>query len=249
MSSNNRTLEVDMSSLLIDVSKVVNTHVRKAVMDFNVYNFQEDIVKCSDKIQQLESDLLCVTKDKSTSRTRIQETTYQINVSLLEQEIITYREKMQGIQDELKQLRHDHVESDIQGVKDISTDNIMLNIQELPGAVLTTDNVIDPLEVPDENDLLVRKANEIMSGIHATAFPSLVDPEVVGDDEIYEIMPEDEEEEEEEEEEGVFEIDVDGTSYYTTGEENGSLYSIDVNGDPDVYVGRLQDGKAVLGSE
>jgi hypothetical protein len=57
------------------------------------------------------------------------------------------------------------------------------------------------------------------------------------------------EEEEDEEEEGVFEIDVDGVSYYTTGEENGTLYSIDVNGDPDKFVGRLQNGKVVLGSE
>jgi hypothetical protein len=145
------------------------------------------------------------------------------------------------MQNELAKIRLDG--PDIQDTCDAPIQNIVLNIQEMPIQEPVTDNVLDPLEVPDENDQLVRKANEIMSGIHATE----VYPELVGDDDIYEIMPEDDEEEEEEE--GVFEIDVDGISYYTTGEENGSLYSIDVNGDPDVYVGRLQDGKAVLGSE
>jgi hypothetical protein len=248
MSSNNRTLAIDMSSLLSDVSKVVNTHVRKAVMDLSVSNFQEDIEICSEKIELLEMERNTLAKDENIGKTRLQETTYRIKVSLLEQEIISNRKELQSMKDELAKIRLDG--PDIQDTCDAPIQNIVLNIQEMPIQESVTENVLDPLEVPDENDQLVRKANEIMSGIHATAFPSLVDPEVVGDDEIYEIMPEDEEEEEEEEEEeGVFEIDVDGTSYYTTGEENGSLYSIDVNGDPDVYVGRLQDGKAVLGSE
>ncbi len=244
MSSNNRTLAIDMSSLLSDVSKVVNTHVRKAVMDFSVSNLQEDIERCTEKIQLLEMELACVTKEASVGRTRLQETTYRISISLLEQEIISNRNKLQSMQEELTKIRLNV--PDIQDTCDTPTDNIVLNIQELPVRVPDTDNIHDSLEVSDENDQLVRKANEIMSAIHATACPSLVEYDVVGDDDICEIMPE---EDEEEEEEGVFEIEVDGISYYTTGEENGSLYSIDVNGDPDVYVGRLQDGKAVLGSE
>ena len=240
MSSNNRTLEIDMSSLLSDVSKVVNTHVRKAVMDFSVSKFQEDIEICSDKIELLEMEHKTLIRDENSTKTRLQETTYRINVSLLEQEIISNREELQSMQNELAKIRLDG--PDIQDTCDAPIQNIVLNIQEMPIQESVTDNVLDPLEVPDENDQLVRKANEIMSNIHATK----VYPDLVGDDDIYEIMPEDEEEEEEE---GVFEIDVDGISYYTTGEENGSLYSIDVNGDPDVYVGRLQDGKAVLGSE
>ena len=237
-----------MKSLLCDVNKVVKTHVHKAVMDFNVSKLQEDIEICSNKIELLEMEHKTVIRDEHHTKTRLQETTYRINVSLLEQEILENRKELQSMQEELKQLSHSPLEYDMQGVKDTSTDNIMLNIQELPADAPSTDNVLDPLEVSDENDKLVRKANEIMSAIHATGRPSLEEPEVFGDDEINEIMPE-EDEEEEEEEEGVFEIDVDGTSYYTTGEENGSLYSIDVNGDPDIYVGKLQDGKVILSSE
>ena len=231
-----------MSSMLIEVSNVVNTHVRKAVMEFNVSKFQEDIEKCSTKIQHLETELSHLTIQESDVRTRLQETTYRIGISLIEQELISHRKKLQSMQEDLNQARST-VPDTISNTGDV-IQNIMLDIQELP--VQVTDNVLEPLEEPDENDQLVQKANDIMSAIHSTTCPSLVVPEVVSDGDIYEIMPE---EEEEEEEEGVFEIDVDGVSYYTTGEENGSLYSIDVNGDPDVYVGRLQDGKAVLGSE
>ena len=247
MSSGDRMLKLDMSLLMSEINNVVNRHVSIAVLGLNMSRIKEDIAKCSEKTHQLEIELTCMIKDDSSKRTHTQETTHQIGMSLLEQEITSYRDKMHGMQKELQQLCQSHKKYDTQRVDDTPTDNIMLNIQELPVQVPATDNVLDPLEVSDENDQLVMKANEIMSGIHATDRPSLVEPEVVGDDEIYEIMPE--EEEEEEEEEGVFEIDVGGVSYYTTGEENGSLYSIDVNGDPDVYVGRLQDGKAVLGSE
>ena len=47
-------------------------------------------------------------------------------------------------------------------------------------------------------------------------------------------------------EEGVFEIEVEGVSYYTTDETNGDLYTIDVNGDPEDMVGKLIDGEAVF---
>ena len=60
------------------------------------------------------------------------------------------------------------------------------------------------------------------------------------------INNDDEEEEEEEEEEGVFEIEIEGVSYFTTGEENGTLYNIDVNGEPDEFVGHLRNGKICL---
>ena len=61
---------------------------------------------------------------------------------------------------------------------------------------------------------------------------------------IKEVGPEDDDEEEEEQ--GVFEIEVDGVSYYTTDEMNGELYTIDVNGDPEDMIGKLVDGEAVF---
>ena len=54
---------------------------------------------------------------------------------------------------------------------------------------------------------------------------------------------------EDDDEEGVFEIEVDGVSYYTTDETNGDLYTIDVNGDPEDVVGKLIDGEAVFNKD
>jgi hypothetical protein len=236
MSSNDRMMKLDMKSLMSEVNTVIERHVHAAVMDFNTSRFNEDISKCSDKIQQLEEDLMCVTKDESTARTRIQETTYRINVSLIEQELVSYRDKLHEIQEEMAQLCQS--KNDTQDTHDTySTNNIVLSIDEVVTSTTTTTKSIE--NVPDvcKDVPSVEKTNNIMDDITTTS--------LLGDD-IGGFLPDGEEEEEEEEEEGVFEIEIDGVSYYTTDEKNGTLYSIDVNGDPDVYVGKLQNGKAVI---
>ena len=96
MSSSDRMLKLDMNLLMTEITTIVNRHVFAAIMDFNTSKVKEDITECLDKIQQLEGDLLCLTKDEPTTRTRIQETTYRINVSLLEQEIMSYRENKES---------------------------------------------------------------------------------------------------------------------------------------------------------
>lgn len=248
MTSNETMLHVDMSLMFIEINSVVTKHVRKAVMNFNVSKIQEDIVGCSDKIHQLEKELTDLTGQEGMERTRLQETTYRINISLLDQEIISHRKKLQGMQEELSQIQSSV--SDIETTCDIpdASPNIMLNIQEMEPKLVNdiSSKVVTPLKVPDETPTRIINTDDTVSTTH-----NMIRHEVVGGDDISEIIPteeeeEEEQEEEEEEEEGVFEIEVDGVSYYTTSEENGSLYSIDVNGDPDVYVGRLHDGKAVL---
>lgn len=52
--------------------------------------------------------------------------------------------------------------------------------------------------------------------------------------------------EEEEEEDEVFEIEIDGTNYYTTNEMYGVIYEVDENGDPGAQVGVFKNGKAVF---
>lgn len=239
MSSGDRMLKLDMNLLMSDINNVVSRHVSNAVMELNMSRIKEDIAKCSVKIQQLEEDLLCVTKDETTPRTRIQETTYRINVSLLEQEIITYHENMQGMQEELDQLCQSHKKYDMQNGNDTPTDNIVLSIKEVTASSLDEDNDTALLQGLCKEVQSVERTNNIMK-----------DEPLLGEDDICENLPEDEDEEDEDEdeedEEGVFEIEIDGVSYYTTCEENGSLYSIDVNGDPDVYVGNIQNGKANL---
>ena len=245
MSSNDTMLKLDMNLLMSEISNIVNRHVSAAVMDFNTSKIQEDIAQCSDKIQQLESDLLCVTKDETTPRTRIQETTYRINVSLLEQEIISYREKLHGMKEELKRLRESTPNVEYAST---NTNNIVLSIDEVIDTSSCDDNDVALLgNICKNNEIKVVKTNNIVDNKTINEEPTDEGPTDEGPtDDIDEILHE--EEEEEEEEEGVFEIEIGGVSYYTTDEQNGSLYSIDVNGDPDVYVGKIQNGKAILNS-
>lgn len=231
MSSSDIMLKLDMNLLMSEITTIVNGHIRSAVMDFNTSKVQEDIAKCSDKINQLECDLACVTKDDTTTRTRIQETTYRINVSLLEQEIISYREKLHGMEEDLLRL---HESTPSIEYASTNTNNIVLSIDEVIQHSSCDDNDGTLLgNICKNNELKVVKTNII------------VDEKTSNEDPINEDIHD---EEEDDEEEGVFEIEIDGVSYYTTDEENGSLYSIDVNGDPDVYVGKLQNGEAVLNS-
>jgi len=230
MSSSDRMLKLDMSLLMSEITTIVNRHVSAAIMDFNTSKVQEDITECSDKIQQLEGDLLCLTKDETTTRTRIQETTYRINVSLLEQEIMSYHEKLHGMKEELKRL---HESTPVIDYASTTTNNIVLSIDEVTQHSSCHEND-DTLLGSD----ICKNTNNIIDDKSNNDGPT--------DDDINEILHE--EEEEEEEEEGVFEIEIDGVSYYTTDELNGSLYSIDVNGDPDVYIGKLENGKAIFNS-
>ena len=117
-------------------------------------------------------------------------------------------------------------------------------IQELPNQS-KNNNSVELLD-NSENEKLVEKANKTMDAIYNDKLSS--QDNTYDEDEINEILPEEEEEEEkeEEEEEGVFEIELEGMSYFTTDEQNGSLYSIDVNGDPDVYVGKIENGIAIF---
>ena len=50
----------------------------------------------------------------------------------------------------------------------------------------------------------------------------------------------------EEEEEEVFEIEIDGKSYYTTDEDNGEIYAIIEDEDIGEQVGKLENGEAIF---
>lgn len=57
---------------------------------------------------------------------------------------------------------------------------------------------------------------------------------------------EEEVDEDEDEEEGVFEIDINNVTYYTTDEANGDIYEITQDGEPGNQVGRFIDGSPIF---
>jgi hypothetical protein len=330
MTSKNKTMHIDIKPILVEINKIVHTHIRQSVLEFNTCIIQDDIDEYSKKTQCLEEDLTQLQTKISLGGSRIQQSTLQFNVSLVQQDIESHREKIKSRQEDMHQL---FLDDESLGTPS-STHNIVLDIQEMTDRkvvsnpevgsettsehlggkmntvlvrgqstqsyVLNNDDGIDDLidEVEDEEEEEEEEVEEedkldddefkceVCSTIQGVNTCDLCDTKNVcvkcygeeGDcrpneigfrvrptclkcspnfdftiiptrEEVKEEDVESIEEEEDEEEEGVFEIDVDGVSYYTTGEENGTLYSIDVNGDPDKFVGRLQNGKVVLGSE
>jgi hypothetical protein len=73
----------------------------------------------------------------------------------------------------------------------------------------------------------------------------VVEGEEVEED-VEEVVEEEVVEEGEEEETGVYEIEIDGTRYYTTGEQNGVVYALLEDDDVGDEVGKFVNGKFVL---
>jgi hypothetical protein len=68
------------------------------------------------------------------------------------------------------------------------------------------------------------------------------------EEEVEEEEVEEEETKEEEEEEGdeVFEVTIQGKTYYTSNEQNGTIYDVDENGDVSMEVGVYKNGVATF---
>ena len=127
-------------------------------------------------------------------------------------------------------------------------------------------DIIDVEEIEEEDDEVVELEEEAVELEEQD--DEVVEQEEDAEEEVVEDKPEDEidiqedtqeeepeqeeeevvedtqeEEGEEEEEEGVFEIEINGVTYFTDDEKNGTIYSVDQNGDPDQEVGTFKNGK------
>jgi len=74
----------------------------------------------------------------------------------------------------------------------------------------------------------------------------VIEEEVEEEVEEVEEVVEEEEEVEEDEEAGVYEIEIEGTRYYTTGEQDGIVYKIDGEDDVGDEIGKFVNGKFKL---
>jgi hypothetical protein len=133
--------------------------------------------------------------------------------------------------------------------------------------VVVVDETGPENESVDEEEVVVDELGEDQEEIEESVNEELhedeelVEEEVVDesseeqqDDAEEEVLDESSEEEEnadelEEDEEGVFEIEINGTTYFTDNEKNGTIYSVDVNGDPDEEIGRFINGAPIFSNK
>jgi len=124
-------------------------------------------------------------------------------------------------------------ENDVVEVEASKKQNIVYEIVE--------DNRVDVVE--EEEEEAAEEEEEVVE--EEVVEEEVVEEEVVEEQE--EVVEEEEAEEEEEEEgEEVYEVTIKGKTYYTTNESNGTIYSIDVNGELDSEVGKFVNGAPVF---
>ena len=191
----------------------------------------------------------------SIIETHINNAVKSFNIQYINREILEHKNKITQLEEELDRIQTGDY---------IANENIHLEIADNVNTSETEcekENTHEGSEntsvIKEHSHVPVDKTNKVVSLSDDTQTKKVVmnyfdqfvnkpdtpdnTPVAVPQDETNEVNPEDEEDEE-----GVFEIEVDGVSYYTTDEMNGDLYTIDENGDPAEMIGKLIDGEATL---
>ena len=209
-----QSLNINVQPIMLDMNSIIEDHINMSVKAFNIQYINREISEHEKKISELKDELA-----------RIQSGDYNVN---------------ENIQLEISHDKTDEIVScsDNKSMDTISTKDepSNVNVDETK-----TNKVVS---MGDETQTKKVTMNYFEQFV-ATPDSKKTDTDVaIPETESVVNHTSPEEEEEEEEEEGVFEIDVEGVSYYTTNEMNGDLYTIDVNGDPEDMVGKLVNGEA-----
>ena len=145
---------------------------------------------------------------------------------------------------ELEQLLEEQEElvDEEEVVVDFETDEELIDEEE----EVVDEEVVDEEVVDEEvvDDVVVDEevVDDVVVDEEEEAVDDEEEEEVVDDEE--EVV--DEVVEEEEEGESVFEVEIDGTMYYTTNTMNGDIYEADENGDPGDKVGEFVSGQPLF---
>ncbi len=232
-------LQIDMTSLMSEITALVSNHVQKSVLQFNRTNLQREIDDYIQKVHDLNKELTDIQHTlKDPKCTRSQQTSAQISVALLVQDIGDYEKKIADLTTEKESLLV---------AASSCVNNIMIDICDVPitPSVTTQDTSKKGKSKSSKKEKEHDSVVEVVTQANAVVSPvinirDVPEPET----EPTSVMEEEEEEEETDDGDGVFEIEIGGVNYYTTDDRNGTLYDIDEeNGDPGEFVGYLRDGK------
>lgn len=228
-----QSLNVNIQPIMLDMNSIIESHITEAVKAFNVQYISREIEEYKRKLSQLEEELLRVQTGGVSTNSRSAQKGENI---LLE------------INDPIK---HESVEN----VSKKGGAGAAKPVKQNKKAAINRPSVAVeiPIDETKTNKIVTNPPMGDSSQIKKVVL-SQVDPivcdtptEVISEStEVDENAEEEEEEEEEQEEDGVFEIEIDGVSYYATDENNGSLYTVDENGEPGEIVGKLVEGEPVF---
>jgi len=173
----------------------------------------------------------------------IKQAVTKFNIEYLTRELEEYKSKINIIEKELIRLRNgDDVSVNCEEDND-QQENIQLEINEsksvITPVVPTSNNNVLILNKPEE-ETNNTKSSEIAINFNDYAATSTISKEPQEDE------PTDEDTDIVFEEEGVFEIELNGLTFFTNDENNGEIYSVDDDGDPGPNVGTFKNGKPIF---
>lgn len=173
----------------------------------------------------------------------IKQAVTKFNIEYLTRELEEYKSKINIIEKELIRLRNgDDVSVNCEEDND-QQENIQLEINEsksvITPVVPTSNNNVLILNKPEE-EINNTKSSEIAINFDDYAATSTISKEPQEDE------PTDEDTDIVFEEEGVFEIELNGLTFFTNDENNGEIYSVDEDGDPGPNVGTFKNGKPIF---
>jgi hypothetical protein len=175
----------------------------------------------------------------------IKQAVTKFNIEYLTRELEEYKLKINIIEKELIRLRNgDDVSVNCEEDSD-QQENIQLEINEsksvITPVVPTSNNNVLILNKPEE-ETNNTKSSEIAINFDDYAATSTISKEPQED----ESNENDQDADIVFEEEGVFEIELNGLTYFTNDENNGEIYSVDEDGDPGPNVGTFKNGKPIF---
>ena len=167
-----------------------------------------------------------------------------IKVIRTESNYFTQTDMNDGIVDgELSKSPHPE-DDDLYGDNDEQTNELDNVTQGVPVCVDTFEQFRADKQIPTHSSEDLN--NIIPSNVVSQENDTSYDQESEGQCEEEEEEEEEQEEGDDEEIVGVFEIEIDEETYFTTDEKNGTLYNIDEDGEPGIEVGKLQNGIPVF---
>jgi hypothetical protein len=114
------------------------------------------------------------------------------------------------------------------------------------GGVIESDDHTEEFDEVEEEDVEVEEDEDVEVEVEDEEVEIEVEEDEVEVEEEEEVEIEVEEEEEEEEEAGVYEIEINGTRYFTTNEQDGVVYEAIGEDDVGDEIGKFVKGKLVL---
>lgn len=223
---------------LKSIKKQLDKEVKKSIKqmraqmeDYEIYRDNYEYMRCSPMMQSL-------LRDNRELKREIKELK-----RLLQHKTIVKTESSRVID-----LTNDDNEIEIKTIHLTSEPNIVYDLTECIGS----DDISDVVEEDDEElsvgqELGEHEVEDQYAVVTEEADAS-ADEDDAGEEEVDEEEAGEEEAdasagEEEAEEEGVYEVKIKNKSYYVTNETNGTIYTVDADGEVGDEVGKYVDGK------